>query len=383
MKNKKLLVCAMIGALVLSGCGKKAETASDESVQKSEVSQKTEEIIENEPELSKAEMMLEEMTLEEKVGQMFFARFPQEDVLGQIENYHTGGYIVFGRDFENSDPQSFRAMIDECQDASDIPMLIGVDEEGGIVVRASKYPQFRKSAFKSPQDLYAEGGIERIAEDAREKSEFLKDLGINVNLAPVVDVSTDSSNYIYGRTLGKDAQETAEYAVAVTKAMNESGMGSVLKHFPGYGANLDTHEGKSIDSRSLEYLSENDLVPFAKAVENGAKAILVSHNVVEAFDKENPATLSPDVHKFIRSGLGFDGVIMTDDLEMGAMGEYSIEDVVVMAVKAGNDMIITSDLVVHHMAIVEAVETGEIDEKVIDEAALKILQWKIELGIIE
>ena len=383
MKNKKLLVCAVIGALALSGCGKKAESTPDKSVQKSEVSQKTEEIIENEPELSKAEMMLEEMTLEEKVGQMFFARFPQEDVLGQIENYHTGGYIVFGRDFENSDPQSFRAMIDECQDASDIPMLIGVDEEGGIVVRASKYPQFRKSAFKSPQDLYAEGGIERIAEDAREKSEFLKDLGINVNLAPVVDVSTDSSNYIYGRTLGKDAQETAEYAVAVTRAMNESGMGGVLKHFPGYGANLDTHEGKSIDSRSLEYLSENDLVPFAKAVENGAKAILVSHNVVEAFDKENPATLSADVHKFIRNGLGFDGVIMTDDLEMGAMGEYSIEDVVVMAVKAGNDMIITSDLAVHHRAVVEAVETGEIDEKVIDDAVLKILQWKIELGIIE
>ena len=380
MKNKKIL-CIVISALMLSACGTKAE--GGETVQKSEVSQKTEEVVEAQPVLSKAETMLGEMTLEEKVGQLFFARFPQEGVLDEIENCYTGGYIVFGRDFENSDPESFRDMIDECQNASDIPMLIGVDEEGGIVVRASKYPQFRESAFKSPQELYAEGGIERIAEDAREKSEFLKALGINVNLAPVVDVSTDSSNYIYGRTLGMGAQETAEYAVAVTKAMNESGMGSVLKHFPGYGANLDTHEGKSIDSRSLEYLSENDLVPFAKAVENGAKAILVSHNVVEAFDKENPATLSPDVHKFIRNGLGFDGVIMTDDLEMGAMGEYSIEEVVVMAVKAGNDMIITSDLAVHHMAVVEAVKSGEIDEKVIDEAVEKILDWKIELGIIE
>jgi len=262
-------------------------------------------------------------------------------------------------------------------------MLIGVDEEGGKVVRASLYPQFRASGFKSPQKLYAEGGFEAIAEDAAEKSAFLKDLGINVNLAPVCDVSTDSSNYIYGRTIGLDAQQTAEYAATVVKAMNESKMGSVLKHFPGYGGNLDTHEGKSIDSRSLEYLSENDLVPFAKAIEAGAQAILVSHNVVEAFDAENPATLSEEVHKLMRKGLEFDGVIMTDDLEMGAMGEYSAEELAVKAVLAGNDIIITSSLSEHYNAVIEAVNNGEIAQKAIYDSVVRILKWKIALGIIE
>jgi len=225
--------------------------------------------------------------------------------------------------------------------------------------------------------------MKRLICITKEKSEFLKQLGINVNLAPVVDVSTDSSNYIYGRTLGEDAQKTAEYAVAVTNVMNECKMGSVLKHFPGYGGNLDTHEGKSIDSRSLEYLSENDLVPFARAIEAGAQAILVSHNVVEAFDAENPATLSEEVHKFIRKGLKFDGIIMTDDLEMGAMGEYTVEEVVVKAVLARNDVIITSDLKEHHKAVVEAVERGEIEEKDIYDSVVRILKWKINLGIME
>jgi len=393
MKNKTLALCCLMTVLVLSACVPKTEGAKDftaevSAEQSAEIAEITEEKIEEKAEpvdtvLIRAQEIADGMTVEEQVGQMFFARFPQSRVLEEIESYHTGGYIVFGRDFENSTPEKFRQMIEECQEASDIPMLIGVDEEGGKVVRASLYPQFRASGFKSPQKLYAEGGFEAIAEDAAEKSAFLKDLGINVNLAPVCDVSTDSSNYIYGRTIGLDAQQTAEYAATVVKAMNESKMGSVLKHFPGYGGNLDTHEGKSIDSRSLEYLSENDLVPFAKAIEAGAQAILVSHNVVEAFDAENPATLSEEVHKLMRKGLEFDGVIMTDDLEMGAMGEYSAEELAVKAVLAGNDIIITSSLSEHYNAVIEAVNNGEIAQKAIYDSVVRILKWKIALGIIE
>ena len=165
--------------------------------------------------------------------------------------------------------------------------------------------------------------------------------GININFAPVCDVSQDPADFIYDRTLGRDAQETSQYVAAVVETMAEEGMGSVLKHFPGYGNNVDTHTGIAVDQRPLETFEASDFLPFQAGTEagGGKTAVLVSHNIMAAVDDTLPASLSPAVHDLLREQLGFDGVVMTDDLAMEAVAAYSADGAVaVMALEAGNDL---------------------------------------------
>lgn len=327
--------------------------------------------------------MLADMTLEEKVGQMFFARCPSENAVNDVKNYAIGGYILFGRDFENKTPEIVKTNIESYQSAAKIPMLIGIDEEGGKVVRASKYSAFRSTPFSSPQQLYAEGGLDAIKADTAEKADFLKALGINVNLAPVCDVSQNPKDYIYPRTLGEDAQTTALYTAVVAKQMEDSKIGSVLKHFPGYGNNPDTHKSVAYDERDMETFETEDFLPFVAAINVGADAVLVSHNVVKCMDDQLPASLSPAVHEILRTKLNFNGVIMTDDTAMEGIKAFSDVDTAVQAVIAGNDMIITSDHRTQYNAVMEAIKTGEIGSERIDEAVTRILVWKMELGLIQ
>lgn len=176
--------------------------------------------------------ILYSMTLEEKVAQMFWVRCPEQGAVQAVSDWQIGGFILFGRDFAEKTPETFRQVVDEYQKNAKIPLLIGTDEEGGEVVRASRYRQFRASAFPSPQQLYAQGGMESILSDAADKSAFLLDLGINVNLAPVCDLSINPADYIYSRTLGKDAQATASYVAAVVQQMQQSGIGAFSNTFP-------------------------------------------------------------------------------------------------------------------------------------------------------
>lgn len=177
--------------------------------------------------------MVDTMTPEEKAGQLFWVRFPETGWDELAREWHPGGFLLFGRDFKNRTPEELRTLLASLQETSPIPLLLGVDEEGGTVVRASYYPAFRAEKFRSPQALFAAGGLEAVRADALDKSAFLLDLGLNVNLAPVCDVSTDPADFIYARAFGQDAQATAEYADTVVSAMGEAGIGSVLKHFPG------------------------------------------------------------------------------------------------------------------------------------------------------
>src|SRR5699024_2021851 len=152
-------------------------------------------------------------------------------------------YILFSSDFKGKNPEQVCQDIAQCQRSSLIPMFIGVDEEGGDVVRVSKYPAFRERPFPSPRELWLSGGQEAVRSDTAEKCGLLRGLGINVNFAPVCDVSQDPEDYIYHRTLGEDAEATAQYVRTVVETMKGSGVASVLKHFPGYGGNADTHTG--------------------------------------------------------------------------------------------------------------------------------------------
>ncbi len=329
------------------------------------------------------EELLSAMTVEEKVGQMFFVRCPDTGAAEAVSEYKLGGYILFGRDFKNKTAEQVRNDISSYQSAAGVPLLIGTDEEGGTVVRASSNPNLFPHSGLSPQDLFAQGGMDAIIQDARQKSVTLLDLGVNVNLAPVADVSTDSNDFIYDRAFGQDAQATAEYVSNVVKTMDAQGIGSVLKHFPGYGNNVDTHTGVAIDERPYETFQTSDYLPFTAGIQAGADAVLVSHNVMTCVDDQLPASLSPTVHKELRETLGFQGVIMTDDLAMDAVAAYaSDQSPAVMAVKAGNDMIVTTDFQTQIPEVIQAVKSGEIDEEQIDQSVTRVLKWKYDLGLL-
>lgn len=329
------------------------------------------------------EELLSTMTVEEKVGQMFFVRCPDTGAVEAVSQYKLGGYILFGRDFKDKTAEQVRNDISSYQSASGVPLLIGTDEEGGTVVRASSNPNLFSHRGLSPQALFAEGGMDSIIQDARQKTVTLLGLGVNVNLAPVADVSIDPNDFIYDRSFGQDAQATAEYVSNVVKTMDAEGIGSVLKHFPGYGNNVDTHTGVAIDERPYETFQTSDYLPFTAGIQAGADAVLVSHNVMSCVDNQLPASLSPAVHNELRSTLGFQGVIMTDDLAMDAVAAYAgDQSPAVMAVKDGNDMIITTDFQTQIPEVVQAVKSGEIDEAQIDQSVTRVLQWKYDLGLL-
>ncbi len=328
-----------------------------------------------------AEEILASMTLEEKVGQMFLARFPGDGVLDEIREYSPGGYILFARDFENETPESIREKLEQCQAASSVGLILGVDEEGGSVVRVSGFTAFRESRFLSPQQIWAEGQLPAILEDSTEKSELLLGLGLNMNLAPVADVPTSENSFMYDRSYGRGVDKTSIYVARVVQRMRQDGMISVMKHFPGYGDNGDTHNGSTVDEREYSVFEDADFLPFVSGIEAGGPCILVSHTIVKCMDGDNPASLSAKVHGILRNNLGFSGVIMTDDLGMGAVSGY--DDAAVRAVLAGNDMIITSDLSGDVSEVMAAIERGEIEEEVIDTAVRRVLAMKVRYSIIK
>lgn len=389
----KRLLAAALAALILlplPACGAPSEEAppapAEPPVEEVPAAEpETPPATEPEPPADPLDALLDGMTLEEKVGQLFFVRCPADSAAEDVETYHLGGYILFGRDTQDKTANELVQTIQSYQDAAAIPLLIGVDEEGGTVVRVSSNPHLRASKFKSPQKLYAAGGMEAILSDAREKDVLLHALGFNVNLAPVADVSTSAGDFIYARAFGQDAAATADYAAQVTAQMAADGMGSVLKHFPGYGNNADTHTGIAVDQRPLETFETADFLPFEVGIAAGGSmtAVLVSHNIVTCMDPDLPASLSPAVHALLREDLGFDGVVMTDDLAMDAVAAYAGDGAVaVMALEAGNDLVLTTDYRTQIPKVLEAVESGDLDEAVIDAACRRVLRWKAALGLL-
>ena len=200
-------------------------------------------------------------------------------------------------------------------------------------------------------------------------------------MAPVVDVSTNESDYMYNRTLGEGTALTSTFAKSVIEASKEGKVSYTLKHFPGYGNNLDTHKTSSTDTKTYEEICEKDLPTFKEGIEAGAEAILVSHNIVSSIDGENPASLSKKIHEVLREELKFSGVIITDDLYMGAVAKDN--EAVIKAVNAGNDLIIVTDYEKSIEEIKEAVNAGKIDENRIERMAERIIAWKYYKGMIK
>ncbi len=329
------------------------------------------------------DLLLSGLTTEEKVGQLFLARCRKETAAEDIAQYHLGGLVLFDRDTEDETPESLRQTLERYQKAATIPLLIAVDEEGGSVVRISDKPAFRDAPFSSPRSLYEGGGMEALRTAEAEKDALLSDLGINVNLAPVCDITTDPAAFLYDRSLGQSPELTCQWVQIAVEEGQTYGIGCVLKHFPGYGNNADTHVGIAIENRSLEELEAQDLLPFAAGMEAGCGAVMMSHIQVTALDAEYPASLSPAVHRYVRETMGYNGVLVTDDLVMDAISvPYGVGEAAVLAVLAGNDLLISSDFPEQYAAVLEAIREGRISEEQIDNAVRRVLLWKQSLGLL-
>lgn len=325
-----------------------------------------------------ASKIMKDMTLEEKIGQLFLVRYDKNLASSWVSDYYPGGFVMFAKDFANQTKDSIKEEIDNLQSISKIPLVIAVDEEGGYVTRVSRYSNFRDSKFLSPREYYDTGGEELLEKTEKEKATLLLSTGINLNLAPVADVSVNSNDFINNRTFNRDARDTAVLIGKMVNYANEVGISSSLKHFPGYGNNVDTHTGVAIDERSYENFLENDYLPFKEGIKNRVPTVLVSHNIINCIDSRYPATLSKKVITELREKLNFSGVVITDDLSMDAVNSY-VEDgsAAVLAVNAGDDLIITSDFVKMYREVYQAVTDKKIDIKTIDQAVKRNIAWKI------
>ena len=332
----------------------------------------------------RAYKIVKEMSVEEKTGQMILACCPAIDGSIEAKNYHLGGYVLFGRDFDES--MSKDEIITNNRsyyESQKIPMIIAVDEEGGTVSRLSWNPELTDHKFRSPRELFESGGIDAIIEETKEKNTLMKSLYINTNLAPVCDICKSENEFMYDRSLGQDADITADFVERFTLVSQENGISVTLKHFPGYGNNLDTHTGVAVDDRNYETFAKNDLIPFQAGIDAGAHMVLVSHNIINCMDADHPASLSLTVHEILRNDLGFTGIIVTDNLEMDAISKYFTDySPSVAAVLAGNDMLCVSDYTQTYNDILEAISNGTIDIDLVDHAATRIIAWKMSKGLL-
>ena len=332
-----------------------------------------------------AEKYLKNMTMEERIGQMFFPRFDKSSSEDDIKNRKPGGFVLFAYDFKY-DEEYIQNYIKEIQklalEYNGIPLGLSVDEEGGTVCRVSLRHR-KEGKFPSPQEIYEKSGIEGILKIDQEKRDLLRKFYLNVNLAPVADVSYNETDYIYDRTLGRLPNETAYYIAKDVEGYVDDNFTCCAKHFPGYGNNIDTHGDIAIDNRSYEIFQNEDFLPFKAAIEKKIPMILVSHNIVLCKDTQFPASISPTWHNILRNELEYSGLILTDDMSMQAIKKFTNnESEAVLAVLAGNDIILTSDYHMHYDAVIQAYYEGKIPDELINTACKRILAWKLRYGII-
>lgn len=323
---------------------------------------------------------LSKMSTSEKIGQLILARYDKDEALKNLNKYYLGGYVFFESDFKGKSESEVKKMIQDLQKAAKTPLLTAVDEEGGKVVRVSSNSALVSEKFKSPQELYKNGGFDAIKNDTINKSKVLKNLGLNLNFAPVVDVTTNASSYMYERTIGLDTEGTAEYAKTVISASKGTGVSYTLKHFPGYGDAVDTHTDVTRIDTTYDTVVNDYLPPFQAGIDAKAEAVMVNHNIYDRIDNVNPASLSPGLHNMLRDRLGFTGIIITDNLDMDAVA--GISDASVKALLAGNDMIITTDYQGSFNAINDAIKNGTISEDTVNKLAFRVLAWKYYKGLM-
>ena len=350
------------------------------------------EVEEAEDEIQK---IISRMTIKQKIAQMFMITPEQltdynkvtsagEVTRKALEEYQVGGIILFANNIET--PEQLKEMTGNLQKYSkeicDIPLFLGIDEEGGSVARIADNPQFDVPKFADMKTIGQEGS-QRAYEVGASIGQYLKTFGFNLDFAPVADVLTNPENtVVQKRAFSNDATVTSDMVLAEMKGLEENNIYACLKHFPGHGGTSgDTHRGYSYTSKTMEELKETELVPFQKGIEAGVSFIMVSHiSVPNSVAGEEPASLSRYIQtQILRNEMKYDGIIITDAMNMGAITEqYSSGEAAVKAIQAGTDIVLMpEDFKAAYQAVIQAVEDGVVTKERIDQSVERILRRKM------
>lgn len=343
----------------------------------------------------KARVYLQTMTLEEKIWQMFLVT--PDDLTGKspvqrageqtqaaLEAKPVGGLIYFSSNL--TDRQQVVDMLTATQSYAKTPLFLGVDEEGGLVSRLGTLDGSGVTHFAAAAEYGAAGDTQAIYDVGNTLAQQLGELGFNLDFAPVADIVTNPNNTEIGsRAYSDDPEVAAPMVAAMVQGLQDGGMLSCLKHFPGHGSTeADSHQGTSVSTRTLEELRQTEWVTFQAGIDAGASFVMISHLTNENLSSL-PCSLSEEVMTALRQELGYEGLIITDSLQMGAIVDnYTSAQAAVLAICAGADMLLMpNDMDVAFEAIVAAMDEGFITESRIDESVLRILTTKYQFGIME
>lgn len=341
------------------------------------------------------ESKLATMTLEQKVAQMFIIRpesLTGEDVTleagqamaGALQGYPVSGFLFVGSNLQDADQTS--SMLADTQrlsqDAIGLPMFLCVDEEGGTVQRIGDNPGFGVTGEGDMRAIGDAGDTGQAYDAAFRMGTYLRDLGFTVDFAPVADIVNGESDTMAYRSFGVSSDVAAPMVAAQVRGFSDAGILCCAKHFPGIGAaEGDSHDVSIYSYKTLDELYQDELVPFQAAIGEGVPFIMVGHlDLPSATNDELPSSLSYEVVTgCLRNGLGFDGLIITDSLGMGAVYErFGPGDAAVMAVEAGEDLLLVPyDFYESYDRVLDAVRSGRISESRIDDSARRILKMKL------
>lgn len=347
---------------------------------------------------TRIQRVLESMTLEEKVNQLFMITPEALTGVGTViqagdgtrealAEHPVGGLIYFAQNLK--DPDQTRTMLQNTQEyasaQSGFPIFLSVDEEGGQVARVGSNSAFGVPEIGNMSEVGAGGDTREAYETGSTIGAYLKDLGFNMDAAPDADVLTNPENEVVKyRSFGSDPELVSQMAAAELQGLNDQGIIGMYKHFPGHGGTTaDSHEGYAYVDDTLEELKSGALVPFQDGADNGLQVIMVSHIACpEVTGNNTPATLSRElVTDLLREDMGFDGLVITDALNMGAITEqYSSGEAAVAALNAGVDMLLMpADFQAAYDGVMSALENGELTEERIDESVRRILEIKLAM----
>ncbi|MDR7857268.1 beta-N-acetylhexosaminidase [Tissierella sp.] len=333
---------------------------------------------------------IKSMSIEEKIGQLIVVGFDgssiNEEAIEFIEDLKVGGFILFSRNI--IDENSVLGLLNNLKEANsnnDIPLLLSIDEEGGMVSRLPKsfvkLPDAMTVGNKNDEEISY--GFGKMLGDR------VKALGFNTNFAPVLDINSNPNNPVIGnRAFGTEVNQVVSSGIQVMKGIRESGVIPAVKHFPGHGdTNIDSHINLPIVRKDMDELKFFELLPFISAIEEDVEMIMVAHILYPEIDKDYPATMSFEViQRTLRDELGYDGVIVSDDMTMGAIVKnYTLEDGVLQFIKSGGDIA----LICHGKdnprkaveKIADAVNSGELSEEDIDKKVYRILKLKDKFNL--
>ena len=379
VKNIKFLMIYALIMLFFTGCSGSSVQEEDNNI--SENNNEIEEV-------DKIKDKVESMSLEEKIGQLFIVGFESEEINDEIvdlvKNQKVGGLIYFSRNIVDSN-QIINLNNEIKAIEKDIPLFISVDEEGGVVSRVpEEFVKLPSSGyigqFNDENLSYNVGKI--IAKE-------LNSLGFNMDFAPVLDIDSNPNNTVIGeRAFGNNSEIVSRLGIKTMEGIKDGKIIPVVKHFPGHGdTDVDSHYGLPIVKKTLEELENLEFIPFKNAIDNGADVVMISSIILESIDNEYPATMSKKVTTdILRDSLGFDGVIATDDMTMGAIVDnYNLADAVIMSINAGSDLVLVchgyDDIINSIVAVKDAVNSKIISEEKIDESVYRILKLKDKYNV--